>query len=367
MSAAMERDLDLELGIREAWLRPAQEPPEARGDGRDDVRLLVQDRATGAFGHRHFRELPALLQTGDLLVANRSGTLAASLPAQSAAGPLRVHVARRLDQGLYRVEARTPEGLHPIDPPPPPGSSLRLEDKQGRTLRLEVLGPAHHASRQLIVRTERRRSLLPWMLRLGRPIRYAYVPQEWPLDAYQTEFAGPPGSAEMPSAGRPFTASLLQKLQQKGIGIAYLTLHCGLSSEEVEGSLAEHYLPAEPYVLPKATVQAIERTRAGGGRVIAVGTTVVRALQSACSGERVFAGKGLAGAVLRPGVAPCAVDGLLTGLHTPKSSHLALLEAFLPAPALRAAYLDAIRQAYRWHEFGDLHLIVPNAVLQPMR
>lgn len=364
MRAALRPPLDLDLGIREEWLQPATEPAEVRGAGRDDVRLLVQDRSTGAFAHRRFEDLAAQLRPGDLLVVNRSGTLPASLPARTAgAAALRLHVAQRLGRGVYRVEVRTADGLHPSQDIPAAGERLLLWDAKGGTLGLRVLGQAHPASRQLLVRTAGRRSLYPWMLRAGRPIRYGYVVREWPLSAYQTIFAGPLGSAEMPSAARPFTPATLRTLRERGVGIAFLTLHCGLSSEEVDGPLAAHYLPAEPYVLPAATVRAIERARERGGRVIAVGTTVVRTLQSACAEGAPRPGRGLAGAVLHPGVHTCAVDGLLTGLHAPRTSHLGLLEAFLPAHALREAYLDAIREGYLWHEFGDMHLILPGARL----
>lgn len=351
---------DLSLGIPEEMLLPATEPAEERGSGRDDVRLLVQDRDSGIHIHGRFPQLGRFLQAGDLLVLNRSGTLPASLPARLPDGSaLRLHVAGRIAQGIYRVEARSADGLAPLDRVPPRGTQFLLTLPDGESLSLDVQSRADAASRQVVVRTAARRSLQPWMRRIGDPIRYAYVPRPWPLSAYQTAFAGPAGSSEMPSAGRPFTLSMLHALRRSGIGIAYLTLHCGLSSEEVRGSLDQHFLPAEPYHLPGETVRAIMRTRRAGGRVVAVGTTVVRALQSACADGDPRSGRGSATAVVRPGVRPCAVDGLLTGMHTPRSSHLALLEAFLPAPALRAAYLDAIAHGYLWHEFGDLHLILP--------
>ena len=367
MSAELRPPLDLDLGIREEWLQPAREPAEVRGAGRDDVRLLVQDRLTGAFAHHRFAELAEQLRPGDLLVVNRSGTLPASLPARTFGGaPVRLHVAQRLGRGVYRAEVRTADGLHPSKDIPAARERLLLTDAQGGTLPLRVLGRAHPSSRQLLVRTPGRQSLAPWMLRAGRPIRYSYVGRDWPLSTYQTIFAGPLGSAEMPSAARPFTPATLRTLRERGVGIASLTLHCGLSSEEVEGRFAAHYLPPEPYVLPAAAVREIGRARARGGRVIAVGTTVVRTLQSACAEGAPRPGRGLAGAVLYPGVHTCGVGGLLTGLHAPRTSHLALLEAFVPAHALREAYLDAIREGYLWHEFGDMHLILPGARLSAL-
>lgn len=351
---------DLELGIAEERLLPASAPAEVRGDGRDDVRLLLQERGSGRFAHRHFRDLPEILAPGDLLVVNRSATVPASLPAQDDAGRfMRLHVAQRLGPGIYRVEGRSADGLRPAARVPAAGERLAVVDGRGGRLDLKVLDRASSMSRQVVVATQGRRSLGPWQMEIGQPIRYAYVPRRWSIEFYQTVFAGPPGSAEMPSAARPFTTGTLAALRRRGVRIAFLTLHCGLSSEEVEGSLAEHYLPPEPYRLPAGTVQDIMRARARGGRVIAVGTTVVRALVSASREGRLAAGHGLADAVVRPGVDVQMIDGLLTGLHAPRSSHLALLETFAPPEHLRGAYEAALAQGYLWHEFGDVHLILP--------
>ena len=350
---------DLDLGIDEGCLLPAREPAEIRGDGRDDVRLLLQDRESGLLKHRHFRELSDILRRGDLLVVNRSATLAASLPARDDEGrPLRLHVAQRLGTGLYRCEARSADGLQPAEQGPAAGERLWLTRGQGERLGLKVLRRASASSRQVVVAVDESRSLRPWMAEIGQPIRYPYVPRAWPIEFYQTVFAGAPGSAEMPSAARPFSQATLAALLRRGVRVAALTLHCGLSSEEVAGSLAQHYLPPEPYWLPAATVRAILETRTSGGRVIAVGTTVVRAIVSAGHGGTVAAGRGLAGAVVRPGTDVRLIDGLLTGLHTPRSSHLAMLEAFAPTEHLRSAYDAAIARDYLWHEFGDVHLIL---------
>ena len=351
---------DLDLGIADGRLLAASEPAEIRGGGRDDVRLLLQERESGRVEHRHFRELPDLLRRGDLLVVNRSATLPASLPALDAAGrPLRLHVAQRLGAGLYRLEARGADGLQPAERVPAAGERLSLARGQGDRLGLKVMRRASATSRQVVAAVDGSRSLLPWLVESGQAIRYAYVPRAWPIEFYQTVFAGPPGSAEMPSAARPFSQGTLAALRRHGVRVVALTLHCGLSSEEVAGSLTQHYLPPEFYRLPAATVRAILETRASGGRVIAVGTTVVRAIVSATRGGTLAAGRGLAGAVVRPGTDVRLIDGLLTGLHTPRSSHLAMLEAFAPPEHLRLAYEAAIERDYLWHEFGDVHLILP--------
>ena len=355
---------DLGLGIAPERLRPAEEPAEVRGDGRDDVRLLLQDTLSGRFAHRHFRDLAAILAPGDLLVVNRSATLPASLPATDQGGhALRLHVAQRLGPGLYLAEGRSADGLLPAERVPDVGERVYLGRADGETLVLRVAGRPALSSRQFVVRTRGRRSLRSWQVAVGEPIRYAYVPRPWPIEFYQTIFAGPPGSSEMPSAARPFTARTLEALRHRGIGIAHLTLHCGLTSEEVEGSLEDHFLPPEPYQLPPATVRAIEEARARGGRIVAVGTTVVRAIVSATIAGRLRPGRGEARAVVRPGIGLPFIDGLLTGMHAPRSSHLALLETFIPAPELALAYEDAIAQGYRWHEFGDVHILLPGAGL----
>ena len=357
---AMSGEPDLDLGIAPDRLLPAREPAEIRGAGRDDVRLLLQERDSGILRHQSFRDIAEILRPGDLLVVNRSATLPASLPARDGRGvALRIHVARRQGPGCYRVEARSADGLSPAEHVPAPGAQIFLERGHGERLALEVLRRASPDSRQIVVAVEGARSLGPWLAEIGAPIRYGYVTRAWPLEFYQTVFAGPPGSAEMPSAARPFTLSILASLRRRRVRVAGLVLHCGLSSEEVTGRLADHFLPPEPFWLPQATVRAILETRAGGGRVVAVGTTVVRALMSASPEGRLVPRRGLAGAVARPGADVHLIDGMLTGLHTPRSSHLAMLEAFAPPGHLRDAYEAAIERGYLWHEFGDMHLILP--------
>jgi S-adenosylmethionine:tRNA ribosyltransferase-isomerase len=207
------------------------------------------------------------------------------------------------------------------------------------------------------------------LYRLGQPIRYEYVSQAWSLNDYQTVYANIPGSAEMPSAGRALTWELLVKLQKAGVNVANLVLHTGLSSYMDDSVDAQHIASEEEFLIPQATVDAIQKCRMAGGRVIAVGTTVVRALESATHRE---AGKMPA----LPGFAvPQAehsytrmridkfhelkvVDGLITGLHEPEASHLDLLSAFLDREVLAAAYREAVDLGYLWHEFGDLNLIV---------
>jgi S-adenosylmethionine:tRNA ribosyltransferase-isomerase len=199
------------------------------------------------------------------------------------------------------------------------------------------------------------------MARSGEPIRYGYLePPYPPLEAYQTLFARVPGSAEMPSAARPFTPRVVDALRARGIGLAEITLHTGVSSHEVEASeVEEQALYAEPFAVPERTAEAVTAARREGRPVIAVGTTVVRALESAWDGERVRAAAGFTRLLIHPGRPVRSVDGLLSGLHDPMASHLAMLYAIAPRERVREAYAEAVREGYLWHEFGDSHLLVP--------
>jgi S-adenosylmethionine:tRNA ribosyltransferase-isomerase len=190
--------------------------------------------------------------------------------------------------------------------------------------------------------------------RFGEPIRYGYVARRWPLAAYQNVYATIPGSAEMPSAGRPITERLIDALVARGIGVAAICLHTGVSSPE------RHEPPfPEPYDVPVETVRAIEATRAAGGRVIAVGTTVVRALETAADDDGVLSAQsGWTELVIEPDRAIQVVDGLITGWHEPEASHLMMLEAIAGPELLERSYAEAVGHGYLWHEFGDSHLIL---------
>jgi S-adenosylmethionine:tRNA ribosyltransferase-isomerase len=200
---------------------------------------------------------------------------------------------------------------------------------------------------------------LAFMARYGRPIRYAYTERDQPLSAYQTVFATPApgwiGSAEMPSAGRPFTASLVTELVSRGVQIAPIALHTGVASAEA------HEPPyAEPYEVPAATAWQVNAARAAGGRVVAVGTTAVRALESAADRRGlVRAARGWTELVITPERGVRAVDGLLTGLHEPEASHLLMLRALSGDRLLEDVYAEALRGRYLWHEFGDVNLLLP--------
>jgi S-adenosylmethionine:tRNA ribosyltransferase-isomerase len=194
-----------------------------------------------------------------------------------------------------------------------------------------------------------------YLERHGFPIRYNYVKDKWPLAYYQTVYATEPGSAEMPSAGRPFTSRLLKRLKTKGIKIAPLILHTGVSNIDT------HEPPyKEFYRVTHEAAQIVNEARTSGHRIVAVGTTAIRALETVTNGVgETHAGEGWTCLVITPQRRLRAVNGLITGMHEPDASHLAILEALAGRSHIKLAYDEALRKGYLWHEFGDLHLIIP--------
>jgi S-adenosylmethionine:tRNA ribosyltransferase-isomerase len=339
----------------------ASEPPEARGVPRDGVRMLVSRRRTGEITHHAFTDLPALLLPGDLLVVNTSATLPAAVrvagPGELRGGGTRgrdelsVHFSTPLPDGSWLAELRAASG-HATKPYPggSPGQLLTLPGGAQLVLRERVTGR--------LWRVRLSTAVVPYLLRHGTYIHYSYVERDWPAQMYQTAFAVTPGSAEMPSASRPFTPEMVTRLAVRGVTIAPVTLHTGVSS--LEGD--EEPYP-ELYDVPPATARLVDATRRAGGRVVALGTTVVRALESAA------ASRGPDGAlppvagwthhVVTPETGVSVVDALFTGLHEPRSSHLQMLNAFAGEPLLRRCYAAAVEYSYLWHEFGDVHLLLP--------
>lgn len=320
----------------------AHEPPELRGSGRDDVRMLVSDRASGAVVHAHFRDLPQFLRAGDLLVLNTSATLPAALTAIRDNGDvIALHWSTPLPGELAVVEPR------------------RVEMRSGEVLTLPgdghatLLAPYRDSKRLWIAQLDIGLPIVDYLRRWGRPITYSYVERPFPLDAYQTVYADSAGSAEMPSAGRAFTRPMLACLRRNGVQLAKLVLHTGVAS------LERHERPYEEwYEVPLRTAERVRATKSRGGRVIAVGTTVVRALESSVdrNGD-VVASRGWTDIVITPERGVRVVDGLLTGLHEPRATHLAMLDAIAGRDVIAKAYAEALGEGYLWHEFGDVHLI----------
>jgi S-adenosylmethionine:tRNA ribosyltransferase-isomerase len=327
----------------------AHEPPEVRGEGRDDVALLVATRHDLGLVHAGFREIPRFLSAGDLLVVNVSATLAAALDVRLDGQPLQLWLSTPTPDGTWLVELRTGD-RHPY-PRPPLRTRLDLPDG----VQAELVARFAGSDRLSTARFELDEPLEDYLRRYGQPVRYGYVPEQWPLAAYQTVFAREPGSVEMPSAGRPFTAELVAELVAGGILFAPVILHTGLSSPE----RGEPPFP-ERFHVPVATARLVNAVRGWSGRVIAVGTTVVRALETvAALNGNVSEGRGWTSLVVTPERGLRAIDGLLTGWHEGASSHLELVEAAAGAELLERSYRAALELGYRWHEFGDLHLILP--------
>jgi S-adenosylmethionine:tRNA ribosyltransferase-isomerase len=335
----------LELPLR----LEAHEPPEARGASRDDVAMLVATRHERELVHARFHELPRFLSAGDLLVVNTSATLPAALDARLGEQPLQLWLSTPAPDGTWLVELRTSERR----PYPRPPIGARLDLPGGASVQL--LARFAGSERLSVARFELGEPLGDYLRRHGRPIRYGHVPEPWPLDTYQTVFAREPGSAEMPSAARPFTAELVTELAARGVLVTPVTLHTGVSS-------SEHGEPPFPerFRVPAATARLVNAVRGWSGRVIAVGTSVVRALETVAAADgTVSEGQDWTSLVVTPERGLRAVDGLLTGWHESDSSHLELLEAAAGVELLERSYRAALENGYLWHEFGDLHLILP--------
>ncbi|MCU1371875.1 MAG: Queuosine biosynthesis protein [Ilumatobacteraceae bacterium] len=345
----------LPLGFTLDAAHEAHEPPEARGTVRDGVRLMVSP-GTAAPVHTTFDQLPAMLAPGDLIVANTSGTVAAAVDVVLDDGTAIVlHVSTELPGGLWMVEPRdrlASGSTRPLRLAPAPNTA-HVDERSA----IHLLRPAPGSDRLWLAVPDAGTDVPGTLRRHGRPIRYPYVPDDWPLDAYQTVFASQPGSAEMPSASRPFTDHVVTRLVAAGIGLATITLHTGVSS--LEG----HELPyAERFQVPATTAAVVNAVHAAGGHVIAAGTTVVRALETATDAQgRVHPADGWTDTVITPARGVRAVDGLITGWHEPEATHLAMLEAVAGRDALLIAYREAFEHGYLWHEFGDSHLLLPYA------
>ncbi len=333
----------------------APAPAEARGLSREDVRLLVASE--DGIVHRRFRDLPDHLRAGDLVVVNDSATVAAQVDAESVVrGPVVLHLATPLEDGTWVIEVRTPadaaRAVLDAEPgerftagvvtavleEPYPGTASSPTGRGNRLWRARVEGPvSSHLAQH------------------GRPIAYGYLPRRYPLSAYQTVFGTRPGSAEMPSAGRPFTHGLVTRLVSQGVAVAPVTLHTGVSSQE-----AGEAPQPERFAVPPSTARLVNAVRAGGGRVVAVGTTVTRALESAVgAGGQVVARSGWTERLVTPADPPRVVTGLVTGWHDPMASHLLLVEAVAGPDLAQQAYGAAVAAGYLWHEFGDTALLLP--------
>jgi len=338
------------------------------GYARDDVRLLAIDSHHGRLLDRAAADLPALLRPGDLLVLNDAATLPASLVG---AAPSGAEIEIRLAGPPSRERATWPAVVFgPGDwrtrtedraPPEPlvPGDVVHLRDLSAEIVAVSPLSP-----RLVELRFDRAGgALLAALYRLGRPVQYAHQDRDLALWTVQTAFAGPPWAVEMPSAGRPLSWHVLSALRQTGIELAWLTHAAGLSATGDPALDAALPLP-ERYHIPAATAAAALRARAEDRRVIAVGTTVVRALEGAARAGQWAGGTGTTDLVIGPDSELRAVHGVVSGIHAPGESHYRLLGAFAPASLLDAAWQHAQAAGYLRHELGDFCLIAPGLTLR---
>jgi S-adenosylmethionine:tRNA ribosyltransferase-isomerase len=319
---------------------------------RDEVRLLVArpDRLS----HTRFRELGHYLRPGDLVVVNTSATLPAAVEAARSGGREAIlHFSTDLGDGTWVVELRRADNAGPF-----------LDGRTGEIVstpgggRVEVVSAyrgVEGRSRLLRARPELGAPVDEYLGRYGRPIAYGYLEHPAPLSDYQTIFAAEPGSAEMPSAGRPFSGRLVAGLVSRGVVLAPVVLHTGVSSPEI----GEPPAP-ERFRVPAATAALVNSTLRTGGRVVAAGTTVTRALESAANETgRVRPADGWTDLVLDGSRPARVVGGLITGWHASPATHLMLLESVAGREMVGRAYDAAVQSGYLWHEFGDSCLLLP--------
>ncbi len=328
----------------------ATRPPESRGLARDEVRLAVATPA--GVSHTRAGTLASHLHPGDLVVVNTSATMPAAIDLPRRGGTWTVHVSTEIDDGSWVIELRLPDSSGPATPDA--DEVLRLPGG----VRLRVVEP-HPAGQRRLWRARPLPDvdLVGYLAAHGRPIRYPYVDGSWPLSDLQNVYADRPGSAEMASAGRPISERTLVRLIARGVAIAPIELHTGVSSQE----FLEPPQP-ERYTVPAATARLVTSTLAAGRRVVAIGTTVVRALESGAPSGRVTPSTGWTDLVLGPHRPARVVTGLYTGLHSPEASHLDLLEAVAGPELVSEAYAAVTSRhspAYLWHEFGDSMLLLP--------
>jgi len=336
--------------------RTATEPPELRGLRRDGVRLMIATPA--GIGHTIFSRLAEHVRAGDVLLVNTSATVPGQLDGDRNGTPVIVHIANRLPDGTRVVELRSaPDAVATI-----------LDGRVGEQIslpgdgRVELIAPYPKfgssptglGSRLWRARVTAPQSLSHYLCHQARPISYGYLSTSFPISAYQTIFALHPGSAEMPSAGRPFSPELVTRLVAQGVIFAPITLHTGLSSQD-----AGEAPQPEWFEVSDATAGLINSSRARGGRVIAVGTTATRAVESAAQPDgTVAAVAGLTDLVISPDRPVRVVDGLITGWHNPEASHLLLVESVAGPELTQRAYDAAVAEHYLWHEFGDSCLLL---------
>ena len=329
-------------------------PPEFYGRERDEVSLLAIDTKSGAYSSTPFTDISRFLRRGDILVFNNSMLVPSSLPVfdntTGTSGYLNFGTSRK--DGMILVEPRPKTFNRMLDADEGevtiigPGTGIALKGRH-ETFQRFVWANAEFGEHRLS----------EILSKYGAPLTYDHIPFKLPLEYYRTAFSSVPGSSEFPSAARPFSRRVMGMLRSRGVGIAEITLHCNLSPLEPSEFDGAPTLLEEQYAIGEEAAGSINRTREAGGRVIAVGTSVVRALESSYNGGVVprSAGTDL---FIRPGHEIRAVDGLVTGMHDPESSHVEMISSFVDDALLQSAYSTALSLGYQWHEFGDLSLVL---------
>ncbi|MDV2686337.1 S-adenosylmethionine:tRNA ribosyltransferase-isomerase [Alkalihalophilus lindianensis] len=320
----------------------ASTPVEIIHGKRDNVRLMILNGNSNEVNHHSFDYIIESLSPNDLLILNTSRTIPSSL---LTIDNVEIRLSRKIDEAIWDVLI--------VGEKRESGGELLFNENVKAIIIEEGEVPELTRIQFSIGGNE----LLHFFYQYGEPIKYEYIDSPWALQSYQTVYSSTPGSVEMNSAGRAFTWRLLQKLMNKGVKLGYICLHTGLSYFE-DNHWPDPTTHAEWFSVPKQTVDQINDAKSSNNRIIAVGTTVVRALESAYNPhDGLRPSEGLTNLYINKETEIKIVDGLLTGFHEPEASHLDLLTAFVDKDLLLSAYQIAIREQYMWHEFGDLNLI----------
>ena len=329
-----------------APLPVATTPLELRGGQRDDARLLITSQDGHNVTHTQMKHIADALRPGDVMVINNSQTIPAHLLATNGRA---LHLSQQLDRAHWIVEIRTPQGVSTA-----PFRDAQIGDRYELPAQITATlkAPFDDHRRLWIAHLALPEPMLPYLMRHAQPIRYNYLKDALPIQMYQTDIGEVFGSVEMPSAGRGITPRVLARLKQKGVIVAPITLHCGVSS--LERTEPPH---AEYFEVPEQTARQINDARHQGHRVIAVGTTALRALESSWRAGQAHAASGHTSLLFSATSTIESVDGLISGFHPPDASHVHVLEAIISQDHLHRAYAEASHAAYLSHEFGDLHLM----------
>lgn len=328
-------------------------PRELMNKGREDTKLLVINRSSGSYSTTSFSEIVDYFHKGDVLVFNNSKLIRACIPVYFREEEIfaELHIGTSRANGLRLVEVRPKE----------------LNQKIRSGSKAEILGTnstvlfknRHTNFRRFTwAKTDDDTDLLDISNTNGKLIRYGHIPFDLPESLYENTTGTVPGSVEYPSAARPFTSEILKALKDKGVILADITLHCNLGSLEPFEFEDSDILLDEEYFIPENTVSKINTAKTNGKRVVALGTSAVRTLESGYSKGNLSAGKGLTTLFIRDGYSFKIVDSIVTGMHENQGSHIGMISAFAGRKLLKSAYEGASKDNFSWHEFGDLAIIL---------